>query len=225
MSYNCTVCGMEKTESIPASGEGSGSGDGGGNGEGSGGGEGDGGTPSVSGNDNPGGGSVSGNDNPGGEPSVPGNDNPGGEDPSVPGNDNPGSESGGSPSVPDSGNESVPPGGEILQPPTDNQVDPVLLWNSLPVDAPRDAEPRTSDSGILELYATVAMIAGFFYLLLLFLDKYDISEEKRRESLARLVRWAKCGGWSRKLPVMVVLFVMRAYYRAMDGRGAKQKNN
>ena len=67
------------------------------------------------------------------------------------------------------------------------------------------------------------MIAGFFYLLLLFLDKYDITEEERRENLARLVRWAKCGGWFRRLPVMAVLLVMRTYYRIMGGQQSKGK--
>ncbi|MDE6675414.1 MAG: hypothetical protein K2K19_11510, partial [Acetatifactor sp.] len=80
----------------------------------------------------------------------------------------------------------------------------------------------TSDGTPLELYATVAMIAGFFYLLLLFLDKYDISEEEKRESLARLVRWAKRGGRLRKLPVMAVLLVMRTYYHMIGDGKAKE---
>ncbi len=65
------------------------------------------------------------------------------------------------------------------------------------------------------------MIAGFFYLILLFLDRYDITEEERRESLARLVRWAKRGGWLRRLPVMAALYTMRLYYRVIGGQASK----
>lgn len=247
MSYICSVCGMSKSESIPASGSGggngggdgdeggSGDGDEGGNGDGSGDGNGDGneggsgdgnGDGNGGGNGNPGGGtpSVSGNDHPGGG-SVSGNDGPGDVTPSDPGDGHPGGENGGggSPSVPESGNGDAPSGGGDSQPPTDNIDELALLWSTLTAEVPKDAEPRTADGVRLELYATVAMIAGFCYLLLLFLDRYDISEEKRRESLARLVRWAKCGGWPRRLPVVALLFVMRTYYRIADGQKVEKE--
>lgn len=221
MSYICPICGTGKSESIPASGSEGGNGDGSGDGNGSGDGSGDG-----SGGGNPGGGtpSVSGNDHPGGG-SVSGNDGPGDVTPSDPGDGHPGEENGGggSPSVPESGNGGAPSGGGDSQPPTDNAGELALLWSTLTAEVPKDAEPRTADGVRLELYATVAMIAGFFYLLLLFLDRYDISEEKRRESLARLVRWAKCGGWPRRLPVMALLFVMRTYYRIADVQKVKKE--
>ena len=239
MSYICSVCGMSKSESIPASGTEGGSGDGneggsgdgneGGNGDGSGDGNGDGsgdGNEGGGGDGNPGGGapSVSGNDHPGGG-SVSGNDGPGDVTPSDPGDGHPGGENGGggSPSVPESGNGDAPSGGGDSQPPTDNIDELALLWSTLTAEVPKDAEPRTADGVRLELYATVAMIAGFCYLLLLFLDRYDISEEKRRESLARLVRWAKCGGWPRRLPVVALLFVMRTYYRIADGQKVEKE--
>lgn len=200
MGYVCTVCLATKTEPIPATG----------------------GDTSVSGGDNS---SVSGNgnpSNPGGNSSVSGNDNPGGN-PSVSGNDNPGGNSGGG--TPGSGNDNpddgnsgsgLADGGNLQQPISSS--DWALFWNAITANAPKDAEPKTADGVSLELYATVAMIAGFFYLLLLFLDKYDISEEERRESLARLVEWAKRGGRLRRLPVMAVLLVMRTYYRIMGGQ-------
>lgn len=216
MGYVCSVCLAAKTEPIPATGSGN---------------------PSVSGNDNP---SVSGNGNPGSNPSDPGN-NPGGNpsvsgngNPSVSGNDSPndspnGGNSGGGTSGsgngnPDSGNSGSSgssDSGNLQQPM--NSGDLALFWNALTANTPKDAEPRTADGVPVELYATVAMIAGFFYLLLLFLDKYDITEEERRENLARLVRWAKCGGWFRRLPVMAVLLVMRTYYRIMGGQQSKGK--
>ncbi len=209
ISYTCSVCGMGKTESIPATGGDSGAGNGGGGNVD--------GNPSVSGNENPGGdggGSVSGNDNQGGDDSgsVSGNDNQNGGG----GNDSPPSGSGNNNQASSHSEE-----GDLRQP-EDNDSDLALLWNNLTANTPKDREPRTSDGTPLELYATVAMIAGFFYLLLLFLDKYDITEEEKRESLARLVRWAKRGGRLRKLPVMAVLLVMRTYYHMIGDRKAKE---
>ncbi len=165
-----------------------------------------GGDSSVTGN-NPGGdSSVTGN-NPGGDPSGPGNDNSGGNNAGgVPGNGT---------GVPGEGSS----GGNIL-PQTENGAD-WLLQNLLTADNRRDREPRTADGVPLEMYATIAMIAGFFYLILLFLDRYDITEEERRESLARLVRWAKRGGWLRRLPVMAALYTMRLYYRVIGGQASK----
>lgn len=211
MGYVCTVCLAAKTEPIPATG-GDTSVSGGDN-------------SSVSGNgnpSNPGGNPSDSGNNPGDNSSVSGNDNPGGN-PSVSGNDNPGGNSGGG--TPGSGNDN-PDDGNSGSGPADggNPQQPIsssdwaLFWNAITANAPKDAEPKTADGISLELYATVAMIAGFFYLLLLFLDKYDISEEERRESLARLVKWAKRGGRLRRLPVMAVLLVMRTYYRVMGGQ-------
>lgn len=207
MGYVCPECLATKTELIPATG----------------------GNPSVSGNDNPGGNpSVSGNDNPGGNPSVSGNDNPGGT-PSVSGNgssdDSPsGGNPGGGTSVPGNGNseeDSLVGSGGLQQ--SGNSNDLALFWSAFNANTSKDTEPRTADGAPLELYATIAMIAGFFYLLLLFLEKYDITEEKRRESLARLVKWARRGGWPRKLPVMAALLLMRSYYRIVGGQSSKGK--
>ena len=200
MGYSCPGCQAAKTEPIPATETSTPGGD-----------------SSVTGN-NPGGdSSVTGN-NPGGDSSVPGN-NPGG-DPSGPGNDNSGGNNAGG--VPGNGT-GVPgegsSGGNIL-PQTENGAD-WLLQNLLTADNRRDREPRTADGVPLEMYATIAMIAGFFYLILLFLDRYDITEEERRESLARLVRWAKRGGWLRRLPVMAALYTMRLYYRVIGGQASK----
>ncbi len=200
MGYSCPGCQAAKTEPIPATETSTPGGD-----------------SSVTGN-NPGGdSSVTGN-NPGGDSSVTGN-NPGG-DPSGPGNDNSGGNNAGG--VPGNGT-GVPgegsSGGNIL-PQTENGAD-WLLQNLLTADNRRDREPRTADGVPLEMYATIAMIAGFFYLILLFLDRYDITEEERRESLARLVRWAKRGGWLRRLPVMAALYTMRLYYRVIGGQASK----
>ncbi|MDE6517035.1 MAG: leucine-rich repeat protein, partial [Acetatifactor sp.] len=217
MGYVCPECQATRMEPIPATG-GSPSVSGGNN-------------SSVSGNGNP---SVSGNGNPGSNPTVSGNDNPNdggsGEGTSVPGNGNSGDGisvpgNGGSgdgtsdPESSNSGDGSLVYSGSMQQPDNSNEL--ALFWSAFNAKTQKDTEPKTADGVPLELYATVTMIAGFFYLLLLFLDKYDIAEEKRRESLARLVRWAKCGGWLRKLPVMAVLLLMRTYYHIVDGQGPK----
>ncbi len=211
MGYSCPGCQAAKTEPIPATETSTPGGDSSVTGNNPGG------DSSVTGN-NPGGdSSVTGN-NPGGDSSVTGN-NPGG-DPSGPGNDNSGGNNAGG--VPGNGT-GVPgegsSGGNIL-PQTENGAD-WLLQNLLTADNRRDREPRTADGVPLEMYATIAMIAGFFYLILLFLDRYDITEEERRESLARLVRWAKRGGWLRRLPVMAALYTMRLYYRVIGGQASK----
>ena len=211
MGYSCPGCQAAKTEPIPATETSTPGGDSSVTGNNPGG------DSSVTGN-NPGGdSSVTGN-NPGGDSSVTGN-NPGG-DPSGPGDDNSGGNNAGG--VPGNGT-GVPgegsSGGNIL-PQTENGAD-WLLQNLLTADNRRDREPRTADGVPLEMYATIAMIAGFFYLILLFLDRYDITEEERRESLARLVRWAKRGGWLRRLPVMAALYTMRLYYRVIGGQASK----
>ena len=211
MGYSCPGCQAAKTEPIPATETSTPGGDSSVTGNNPGG------DSSVTGN-NPGGdSSVTGN-NPGGDSSVTGN-NPGG-DPSGPGNDNSGGNNAGG--VPGNGT-GVPgegsSGGNIL-PQTEPGAD-WLLQNLLTADNRRDREPRTADGVPLEMYATIAMIAGFFYLILLFLDRYDITEEERRESLARLVRWAKRGGWLRRLPVMAALYTMRLYYRVIGGQASK----
>ncbi len=215
MGYSCSSCQATKTESIPATGTDTGNNPGG---DGSGTGSNPGGDGSVSGN-NPGGdGSVSGN-NPGGDPSEPGS-NPGG-DPSSPGSTpgggtpGPGGSSGGNPSGSGSG---YPDGDSAGSGSSDSGLSQPETAGNGPL---RDREPRTADSVPMEMYATIAMIAGFFYLILLFLDRYDITEEERRESLARLVRWAKRGGWFRRLPVMAVLYTMRLYYHMTHGQEPK----
>ncbi len=232
MEYSCSLCPAVKTETIPATGtdpsapgdDSSGTGNNPG-GDGSVSGNNPGGDPSVSGN-NPGGNPSVSDNNPGGNPSEPGG-NPGsnpsesggnsGSNPSGPGS-NPGDNSSGSGNGNSDGGGSSDGGGGL--PLTETAGDWSLLDTLTPNNS-RDREPRTADGVPLELYATIAMIAGFFYLILLFLDRYDITEEERRESLARLVRWAKRGGWLRRLPVMAALYTMRLYYRVIDGQASK----
>lgn len=83
-------------------------------------------------------------------------------------------------------------------------------------DSPKDNEPKTGDDAPLELYATLAMIAGFSYLLLYFTDrKRGITEETKRELVARLIAWAKRGGKLRKLPAFAAIFAVLVYYHSI----------
>lgn len=77
----------------------------------------------------------------------------------------------------------------------------------------KGGEPKTGDSTPLELYATLAMIAGFAYLLLYFTDrKGGMTEETKKELVSRLIRWAKRGGKIRKLLALAAIFVLLVYY-------------
>lgn len=77
----------------------------------------------------------------------------------------------------------------------------------------KGGEPKTGDSTPLELYATLAMIAGFTYLLLYFTDrKGGMTEETKKELVSRLIRWAKRGGKIRKLLALTAIFVLLVYY-------------
>ena len=77
----------------------------------------------------------------------------------------------------------------------------------------KDNEPKTGDSTPVELYATLAMIAGFTYLLLYFTDRdKGMTEETKKELVSRLVGWAKQGGRIRKYLALAAIFVLLVYY-------------
>lgn len=75
--------------------------------------------------------------------------------------------------------------------------------------------PMTGDAAHLELYATAAMIAGLSYLLLEMADEQGMTEEKKRELTARLIRWAKQGGAIRRILAFMAMFLILAYYHAI----------
>lgn len=87
--------------------------------------------------------------------------------------------------------------------------------NSIP-NSQKDNEPKTGDVTPLELYATLAMIAGFAYLLLYFTDRErGMTEEMKKELVARLVGWAKQGGRIRKCLALAAIFVLLVYYHSI----------
>lgn len=80
----------------------------------------------------------------------------------------------------------------------------------------QDGEPKTGDSTPIELSATLAMIAGFAYLLLYFADRErGMTEETKRELVSRLVAWAKQGGRIRKYLALAAIFVLLVYYHSI----------
>lgn len=86
-----------------------------------------------------------------------------------------------------------------------------------------ESEPKTGDVAPLELYATLAMIAGFTYLLLYFTDRNrGITEETKKELVSRLVRWAKRGGRSRKCLALVAIFILLVYYHSIGKKACAE---
>lgn len=82
-------------------------------------------------------------------------------------------------------------------------------------------EPKTQDAIHIELYATVAMIAGLTYLLLYFADSaYGMTEHAKDVFVAAFVRWAKKGGIVRKLCALVAIFVLLVYYHSIGKKNA-----
>ena len=83
-------------------------------------------------------------------------------------------------------------------------------------DSAKDNEPKTEDFTPIELYATLAMIAGFAYLLLYFADRErGMTEETKKELVSRLVRWAKRGGRLRRYLALAAIFVLLVYYHSI----------
>lgn len=88
--------------------------------------------------------------------------------------------------------------------------------NNTKTGSAKDNEPATGDAAPLEIYATLAMIAGFSYVLLYFTDrKRGMTEETKRELVSRLVGWAKQGGRIRKYLAFAAVFVLLVYYHSI----------
>lgn len=82
-------------------------------------------------------------------------------------------------------------------------------------------EPKTGDASFVWHYATLAMIAGFSYLLLLFSEKHGLTVEQKNALMARLIRWAKKGGKLRRLTALAVIALLCVYYHAI-GKAATE---
>lgn len=77
-------------------------------------------------------------------------------------------------------------------------------------------EPVTGDFTPVEMYATLAMIAGFAYLFLYFAgDKHGMTEEEKKALTSRLIQWAKRGGRVRKVLAISAIFLLLLYYHSI----------
>ena len=80
----------------------------------------------------------------------------------------------------------------------------------------KDGEPKTGDGAPLELVATIAMISGLSYVLLYFLERRrGMTEETKKEIMAKLIAWAKKGGRLRKGVAIAAIFVFLVYYHSV----------
>lgn len=83
-------------------------------------------------------------------------------------------------------------------------------------------EPKTGDTSYLEVYATLAMIAGLTWLLLCFMDEArGMSEREKEVFVAAFIRWGKKGGAFRKCCAMAAIFCLLAYYHTIGKRVSK----
>lgn len=81
--------------------------------------------------------------------------------------------------------------------------------------------PETGDRTPLEFYATVAMISGFTYVLLLFKKSGGgMSEEKKKELVTQIIQWACKGGQLRRIMAYAAIVLLLVYYHSI-GRKAK----
>lgn len=77
-------------------------------------------------------------------------------------------------------------------------------------------EPGTGEDTHLELYTTLAMIAGTTYLLLYFTErKHGMTQERKQELVSGLISWAKQGGNLRKPLALTAIFFILLYYHSI----------
>lgn len=89
----------------------------------------------------------------------------------------------------------------------------------------KDNEPKTGDNTPLEIWATLAMIAGFGYLFLYFTNRNGgMTEETKRELVSRLIGWATKGGIFRKWLALAAITVLLAYYHAIGKKVCAEWN-
>lgn len=85
--------------------------------------------------------------------------------------------------------------------------------------APEDTqgeEPKTGDAAHVEVYATIAMIAGLAYLLLYFMEEgRGMTEREKEVFVAAFIRWAKKGGTFRRYCALAAIFCILVYYHAV----------
>lgn len=80
-------------------------------------------------------------------------------------------------------------------------------------------EPKTEDFTHIEVYATIAMIAGLSYLLLYFTDRErGITLEEKNARISQIICWAKEGGFLRRIVALFAIFIFLIYYHSIGKR-------
>lgn len=182
----------------------------------------DGGTPG--GEDKPGG-----DDDPGGDDEPGGDDKPGGNDKPADGDRPDGGDTsgGGDDPVPDGGTGDIQTTAVIqtASPQTvtstagNTQTSGGAEQGAEKAAAPNEKEPKTGDPTPVEIYATVAMIAGLTYLLLYFMEEgRGMTEREKEVFVAAFIRWAKKGGRFRKCCAIAAIFCLLVYYHGIGKR-------
>ncbi len=83
-------------------------------------------------------------------------------------------------------------------------------------------EPKTGDPTLVEIYATVAMIAGLTYLILYLMEEGRGMTEREKEVFVKaFIRWAKKGGRFRKCCAIVAIFCLLVYYHSIGKRAGQ----
>ena len=99
-----------------------------------------------------------------------------------------------------------------------NEFVPLVKVNK--PEPPKDSEPATGDNSMrVEVYATIAMIAGLLYVLLYFITGTNgMTEEEKNETVSRILSWAKKGGRCRKYAAIAAIFCVLFYYHSIGKR-------
>lgn len=112
---------------------------------------------------------------------------------------------------------------QTAAPGTANSVAPAVPASESEGTKP-EKEPQTADPTSVEVYATVAMIAGLTYLLLYFMEEgRGMSEREKEVFVAAFIRWAKKGGRFRRCCAVMAIFCILVYYHSI-GKRAHEKN-
>lgn len=152
-----------------------------------------------------------------GKPTVSGNDSISGNDPTLPDNPSTPGNSDIPANTPDAGTNNVNTGNTV------NNGTPVKAVANVSTTSTKNKEPKTGGVPYIEIYATVAMIAGMAYLLLYFYDdKRGMSETEKKELMAQLIAWAKKGGYFRRMIALTAIFFLLCYYHSIGKQSQTQ---
>lgn len=154
-------------------------------------------------------------DTPGGESTPGGEDTPSGDD--KPGNSNTSGDTNNPGERDDSANGINNSGYDIR----DSNIAENGAVNKTEAN---DKEPKTGDASHMEIYATIAMIAGLLYLLFYFADRErGMTEEEKNQRVSALIRWAKRGGRLRRYVAIAAIFCLLCYYHSIGHSSAAPK--